>query len=143
MQGAASVSNGLQHEPKTNGKIISSSTKNSDLKNSDQNSNQNSNELIENEEQWDWCKGLPPKSSEAFWQKKNASAYILPKENLMTKVFNYYQKKPTLSPNYIHMYKNSRKMCALSAGACYFGKNKKYSKLWCYEKIAWIFIVYN
>jgi len=51
LQGAASVSNGLQHESKTNGKIISSSTKNSDLKNSDQNSNQNSNELIENEEQ--------------------------------------------------------------------------------------------
>ena len=104
MQGAASVSNGLQHEPKTNGKIISSSTKNSEFKNSDQNSNQNSNQLKENEEQWDWCKGLPPKSSEAFWQKKNASAYTLPKKNL-TKVFNYYQKKPTLSPNYIHMYK--------------------------------------
>ena len=39
-----------------------------------------------------------------FDRKKNASAYTLPKKNL-TKVFNYYQKKPTLSPNYIHMYK--------------------------------------
>jgi len=64
-----------------------------------------------------------------FDRKKNASAYILPKENLMTKVFNYYQKKPTLSPNYIHMYKNSRKMCALSAGACYFGKKQKVFKI--------------
>jgi len=51
LKGAASVSNGLQHEPKTNGKIISSSTKNSDFKNSDQNSNQNSDQLNENEEQ--------------------------------------------------------------------------------------------
>ena len=142
MQGAASVSNGLQHEPKTNGKIISSSTKNSDFKNSDQNSDfKNSNQLNENEEQWDWCKGLPPKSSEAFWQKKNASAYTLPKKNL-TKVFNYYQKKAN-SESKLHTYvQNSRKMCALSAGACYFGKNKKYSKLWCFEKIAWVFIVY-
>ena len=65
-----------------------------------------------------------------FDRKKNASAYILPKENLMTKVFNYYQKKAN-SESKLHTYvQNSRKMCALSAGACYFGKNKKYSKLW-------------
>ena len=128
MQGAASVSNGLQHEPKTNGKIISSSTKNSDLKNSDQNSNQNSNQLNENEEQWDWCKGLPPKSSEAFWQKKmlvltHYQRKIWQKCSTITKKANSESK--------LHTYvQNSRKMCALSAGACYFGKNKKYSKLW-------------
>ena len=63
-----------------------------------------------------------------FDRKKNASAYTLPKKNL-TKVFNYYQKKAN-SESKLHTYvQNSRKMCALSAGACYFGKKQKVFKI--------------
>ena len=135
MQGAASVSNGLQHEPKTNGKIISSSTKNSDIKNSDQNSNQL------NEEQWDWCKGLPPKSSEAFWQKKMLVLTHYQRK-IWQKCSTITKKKPTLSPNYIHMYKIVEKCAHYQQAHVILEKNKKYSKLWCFEKIAWVFIVY-
>ena len=143
--GAASVSNGLQHEPKTNGKIISSSKNSNGFQDSlDSNSDRNSNQLNENEEQWDWCKGLPPKSSNSILtEKQNASAYILPKENLMTKSVQLLPKKPTLSPNYIHMYKIVEKCAHYQQAHVILEKTKSIQNCESYEKIAWIFIVYN